>query len=189
MEVTMAGRPMRAVVLGGAAVAVLGWTCPRPRQVAHRVADPLRSIERDGLDVVAGQVAGLLGWLALAWLTAGMMLVAGAHVPGAAGALADRLVRGVLPVGVRRALTVALGIGLAASSGVASASIAPLDGPGSPSGGPDRLVWVPPDLMSPWPPEDTTALWTPPTRRTPPRPAPTGQPSDRTPDVSTAPPL
>ena len=168
----MAGRAMRLVVLGGAAVTVLGWTCPRPGQVADRVADPQQWIDQEGLDVVAGQLAGLLGWLALAWLTAGMVLLAGAQLPGVAGALAERLTRSVLPLGVRRLLTVTLGIGIAAATGVASASTAPAGG-----GSPGLLESAPPQLMSPWPPEDTTALWTPPTRRTPLRSPPAGPPS------------
>ena len=159
----MAGWKSRTVLVGAAAAVVLGWTCPRPGAVAERVTDPQRWIRQDGLDAVAGQLAGLVGWSALAWLTVGATLVSAGRLPGVAGRLADRVADRVLPATLRRVLTVALGLGMAAAGpGVASASGVPAAGT---SGSAAVLI---PAALTPWPPEETSALWTPPTHRTPP---------------------
>jgi hypothetical protein len=159
----MTGRRSRALVLGVSAAMALVWTCPAPSQVADRIADPGRWLREDGLDVVAGQLAGLAGWSALAWLTAGLMLTWAAELPGAAGRLADRAAARTLPAGARRALAVALGITLAGASSAQAAAY-----PGERA----AATSVPTAPLSPWPPEATTELWTPPTHRPPLRPPP-----------------
>lgn len=121
--VSREARALHGLVLLAAAGAVLRWTTPDPGRLRAGLTDPRRWLERDGLDAVVGELAGAAGWLVLAWMTAGLALLAAARLPGSYGRLAGSAAGRALPAGVHRAAAVALSVTLAgAATGTAQAS-------------------------------------------------------------------
>jgi nucleoid-associated protein YgaU len=115
------------VVVGVAAVLALRRTAPDPGLIGNLV-DLQRWVERDGVDAVAAQLAGAVGWLALVWLSVGTLVVGVARLPGAVGRLADALARAVVPAAVRRLAAVLLGMALAATTAEAAAAAESFEG-------------------------------------------------------------
>ena len=120
----------RFVGVGGIA-AVLVAAVPDLPTLAAGLADPQRWVDHDGLDVVLAQLVGAAAWLTALWLAAGLVLVAGSRLPGAAGRTSAVLARGAMPAGLRRTAAVLLGAGLATSA--ASLPSAAAEGRGTPS--------------------------------------------------------
>jgi len=110
---------------------LLAWTGPESADLRAAAADPQLWLARGGPDAAAIMVMGLLCWTMLVWVGSGLLLTAGAAVPGAAGQVADALATRLVPAVVRRAITVALGVsvGTAAAAGTAAADVTPPAGP------------------------------------------------------------
>src|SRR3954447_16729337 len=73
---------------------------------AQRTADTL------GPDAVVVALAGLLAWTGWAWGAMGLLLPAGAALPGVLGDVSTEVLQVVLPAGARRSAAVLLGIGV-----------------------------------------------------------------------------
>jgi hypothetical protein len=110
---------------------LLVWTGPEPADVHAAIAAPQLWLERGGPDAAAVMLVGLLCWAMLGWVAFGLLLIAGAAAPGAAGRAADALAGSLVPAAVRRAVAVALGVsvGTAAATGTAAADVTPPPGP------------------------------------------------------------
>lgn len=116
----MCGTAQRSAAtgLGGALAASLALlvAAPSPVQLAARVVHPTRS----GLavDPTAPLVAvlALLAWLTAVYLLLVAMVAVGSQVPGVVGAACRALLRRVAPATLRRAVELALGIGLTVGS-------------------------------------------------------------------------
>jgi len=106
---------------------LLAWTGPESADLRAAAADPQLWLERGGPDAAAVMVMGLLCWAMLVWVGSGLLLVAGAAVPGAAGQVAEALATRLVPAVVRRAIPVALGVsvGTATAAGTAAADVTP----------------------------------------------------------------
>lgn len=92
--------------------------------------DALRQLHDAGPDPTAPVVAAstLAAWGLAAWLTATVLLVLAASLPGLAGTTCAALSRRIAPGAVRRAVEVALGLTVAVGAlGTAPASAAPDD--------------------------------------------------------------
>jgi hypothetical protein len=96
-----------------AAVLVLGG----PRLDAGREAlrHPLAWASMAGPDQAGLMAAGLLGWLVLLWLAAGLILTTMAAAPGAVGRAAEAVACRLVPASVRRITAGVLGLSLTAS--------------------------------------------------------------------------
>jgi hypothetical protein len=95
---------------------------PSRQTLAAVLQDPQGVVDRQGADALAVSVAGVAGWVLLAWLTLAMGLLAVGALPGATGRLAERLSRLVAPAALRRVLAVGLGVGLATGLGAGVAT-------------------------------------------------------------------
>lgn len=90
----------------------------------------LRQLHDAGPDPTAPVVAAstLAAWGLAAWLTATVLLILAASLPGLAGTACAALSRRIAPTAVRRAVEVTLGLTVAVSAlGIAPASAAPDD--------------------------------------------------------------
>jgi nucleoid-associated protein YgaU len=92
--------------------AALGALAPHPVATAAALTAPQRLADTAGPDAVVLAVAGLLAWLVWAWAALGLLLTAASALPGALGALARLLLRIAVPAGLRRAASLALGVGI-----------------------------------------------------------------------------
>lgn len=122
----MMARLMAAVTGAAGAALVLRWAAPGPAEVLVAVRSPAEFVGWHGADQAVLIVAAAIGWLVLAWLVLGLVVVAAGELPGAVGTLARALGTFVVPAAVRQTLTLALGVGIvAAGAGVATAAPAP----------------------------------------------------------------
>lgn len=109
---------------------------PDPRGLADAVDDPQRWVRAVGPDSAVLAVSAAMCWLVLGWLCVGLLLVAGAELPGLAGRIAAALGSVALPATLRRSAALALGVGIV-TAGAGSASAATLAPPSA------ALSWAP----------------------------------------------
>lgn len=105
-----------------AAAALLLVCAPGPAESVQTLRSP-----QVAADVTAPLVAAvaLLAWALAAWLLVTALLTAGSRLPGWAGTAAGALLRRVAPAAVRRAVALALGVGVSVGGlGVSAASAA-----------------------------------------------------------------
>lgn len=105
----MSTAPRRPVLLGATVAGLLLLVAaPSPWAAVDALREPPAG------DPTASLVAliSLLAWLLTAWLLVTVALTAGGHLPGALGRACRTAVRRVAPVGVRRAVEVALGLSI-----------------------------------------------------------------------------
>lgn len=127
----MVGRLITLLMCAVGGAAVLRWAAPGPTELWAAVQSPQQWVGRHGADSAVLVVAAVVGWLVLAWLAAGVAILAATELPGLAGRLAGHVAVVVLPVALQQGLALSLGIGLVtAGSGLAAA--API--PGAPPG-------------------------------------------------------
>lgn len=152
---------MRHLVIVGAAgsAAALLLTAPSPRSALHSLtvagppADPTAQL------VVA---ITLLAWTLAGWLVLTVVLTSGAELGGRTGTACTALLRRTAPATLRRAVALALGVGVVlGGAGTASAAgpespapssaatSAALDWPRAPNSAPDKAVVPAPGLD--WP--------------------------------------
>lgn len=117
----------RRVVVAGAVLgllgAVLAGLSPAPAELVAVLSDPQAAADTAGADAVVAAACAALAWLVWSWGVLGLALTATSAIPGALGALADPVLRVLLPAGARRAAAVALGLGLGMGApGLAGAS-------------------------------------------------------------------
>lgn len=159
----MVGRLFTVLMCAVGGAAVLHWAAPGPAELLAAVRSPQHWAGLHGADNAVLVVAAVVGWLVLAWLVAGVAIMAATELPGLAGRLADHVAIVVLPVAVRQGLALSLGIGLVtAGSGVAAAE--PI--PGAPPG-------PTPGVSVDWPQQPPLV----------PDPPPTGPPDSGPPEV------
>ncbi len=124
-------------VLLSAALVLSG---PRLDGAGEVLRHPLAWAVAVGPDQAALTVAGLLCWLVLGWLAAGLALMTAAGVPGLTGRVAEAVACRLLPGSVRRIAAGVLGLSLTASVAAcghssAGGSVGPeLPGAGPPAG-------------------------------------------------------
>lgn len=108
---------VRRLVLTAAAMAAIAAglrvLAPSPAAVLDALAAPQELADTVGPGALVLAIVGGLAWLAWAWGALGLLLTAGAALPGAAGWIARLLQRAVLPAGARHAAAVALGLTVA----------------------------------------------------------------------------
>lgn len=118
----MVGKLITALMCGVGATAVLRWAAPGPAELLSAVQSPEQWVGLHGADSAVLVVAAMVGWLVLAWLVAGIVILAATELPGLAGRVAGHVAAVVLPAALRQGLALSLGIGLVtAGSGVAAA--------------------------------------------------------------------
>jgi hypothetical protein len=109
----MSTRRLIGTAIGMAAIAgVLTVLTPSLPDAWTAFRHPQALADSAGPDVLVLHMAGLLAWLAWAWGALGLLLTAGAALPGLSGRVASGALRRLLPAGARRAAAVALGVGL-----------------------------------------------------------------------------
>lgn len=114
----------RSAVLGGlTAAVVLLLTAPGPTASLAVLADPAAAGSASA-PLVA--LLALLAWCLSAYLLVVTALTAGAHLPGAAGHALAAVARRTAPVGLRRALELAVGTSLVVGTLGGPAGAAPL---------------------------------------------------------------
>jgi len=91
-------------------------------QISAAANDPQGYVTASGADEFVLVLATALGWLLLAWIALGAVLVLGSAAPGLIGSLFRRLARWLLPATLRRFVTLALGISMLSGTSVASAA-------------------------------------------------------------------
>jgi len=106
-------------------VLLLRWAAPDPVALAGALGDPVGRVRQDGLDAVVAEATGALGWLVLLWAGAAALFVGAARLPGAAGRAAEVVAGRALPAGMRRLVTVALGLTLTATTSEAAFAATP----------------------------------------------------------------
>jgi hypothetical protein len=110
-----------------AAMAAVGATlpllAPDPVGAARSLTAVQHLADTVGADAVVLRVAGLLAWAVWAWGALGLGLTACSALPGVTGALARVLLHGVLPAGVRRAVSLALGVGIGLNGTVVAGTV------------------------------------------------------------------
>lgn len=115
-------RRLAAGVVAGLCVVVLLLAAPRPSDALGLVAAP-SSLADPFAPVVA--VLALLAWGLALWLALAVLVTLGACLPGRLGRAHRGLARRLLPVAVRRAVELALGVSLAITGlGASSAAAA-----------------------------------------------------------------
>ncbi|WP_040338404.1 LysM peptidoglycan-binding domain-containing protein [Candidatus Blastococcus massiliensis] len=82
-----------------------------------------RMTDAAGAETLVLAAVGLLAWTVWAWGALGLLLTAASALPGALGAAADVLTRGVLPAGARRGAALALGLGLGVAAPMAGTTL------------------------------------------------------------------
>ncbi len=113
---------LRALTVALVAIAVLALLTMAAPTVLRDAA--VASAPGGSLDALCGAVAMVVAWVLSAWLTMGVLVAAGAALPGVLGDRLSRVATRLAPVPVRRA--VALAIGMAVVAPVATAqAIAP----------------------------------------------------------------
>lgn len=113
------------VIALGSCVMALVRLAPHPSTLAQDFQAPHAWIARAGADSAAATVATAALWVVLAWLTAGLVAILLAALPGAVGRLATGTARRLLPAVLFRALTAATGIGVLVVPLSAGATAAP----------------------------------------------------------------
>jgi nucleoid-associated protein YgaU len=108
----MPSSPWRFVGLVLADVAVLIRMRPDMPGLLHRLAAPHAWVTDVGADAAATTLCGALLWCVAAWLAVGLLAVAAAQLPGAAGRLAWAASRALLPRAVYRLAAGATGLGV-----------------------------------------------------------------------------
>lgn len=91
-------------------------------QIAAAAADPQGYVNAAGADEFVLAMATAIGWLVLAWVCLGAVLVLGSLVPGWIGWLFTLLARLLLPATLRRFVSLALGLAMLSGTSVASAA-------------------------------------------------------------------
>jgi nucleoid-associated protein YgaU len=129
----MSGRRLALTTLAMAVSAfTLAALSPGLSALGAAVGRPQQLADAAGPDAVVLAWAGLLAWAVWGWGALGLALTAASALPGALGAVAALLLRGVLPAGARRAAALALGVGLGVGVGApVLASAAPPGAVGS----------------------------------------------------------
>ncbi|MGY1887235.1 LysM peptidoglycan-binding domain-containing protein [Blastococcus sp. SYSU DS0753] len=158
----MSARRLLGTGLGMAAIAVLlGLLTPAVPASLAALGAAQRTADTTGADVLVLHLVGLLAWAVWGWGALGLALTACSALPGAAGALADGALRGLLPRSARRAASLALGVGLGiappllvtAAPGLPAAAAAEevpaRPGPGAGSAVPDWPAPAPPAAPTP----------------------------------------
>ena len=146
---------LRALTVALVAIAVLALLTMAAPTVLRDAA--VASTPGGSLDDLCGAVAMVVAWVLSAWLTMGVLVAAGAALPGVLGDRLSRVATRLAPVPVRRA--VALAIGMAVVAPVATAqAIAPGPDPRYPVL--DRVVVqpVPAAPVAPWFPRSRPRL-------------------------------
>ena len=108
----MASHPGRPVALGTAGAGQLLLLAAPTPPAAVRTLREAGTAGDETAPLVA--LVALLAWVLAAWLTATVLLTAGAHLPGVAGRMVDPVARRLVPAAVRRTVEVALGLTVAA---------------------------------------------------------------------------
>jgi nucleoid-associated protein YgaU len=108
----MPSSPWRFVGLVLADVAVLIRMRPDMPGLLHRLAAPHAWVTDVGADAAATTLCGALLWCVAAWLAVGLLALAAAQLPGAAGRLAWAASRALLPRAVYRLAAGATGLGV-----------------------------------------------------------------------------
>jgi hypothetical protein len=120
-------------VLVAGAVLTLGGAAPRTQfeAVFQLIRSPRTAVDHQGIDHAVAACAGSAAWLFLGWLGCGVALVVASALPGTLGRAAGRVSAWVVPGVMRRLLSAALGIGLAAAGtgGLATPAHAAPTGP------------------------------------------------------------
>lgn len=87
------------------------------------------AIARDGADAVLATAARAVLWLVLAWLLTALIVLAASALPGRLGGWAKGLSRAIAPAATRRALALAVGVGIAAGPALVGAVTAQAGAP------------------------------------------------------------
>ena len=104
------------VLTAGAVLALGGGAAPSQfGTLVQLVRAPRAAVEVQGIDHVVAACAGSAAWLFLGWLACGTALVAAGALPGTLGRVAGRVSARVVPGAMRRLLSAALGVSLAAA--------------------------------------------------------------------------
>jgi hypothetical protein len=141
MRTCCSTRAVGLFVLLGAALVLSG---PRLDGAGEVLRHPLAWAVAVGPDQAALTVAGLLCWLVLGWLAAGLALMTVAGVPGLTGHVAEAMACRLLPGSVRRIAAGVLGLSLTASvAACGSSSAGGSIGPELPSAGPPAGLTLP----------------------------------------------
>lgn len=113
-------------VLAVGAVALVR-TGPSPRETATALTHLQDTVNRLGTDGAVSLLGGALIWLVLVWLLLAVGLVLAAELPTPLGALAGTIADIAVPITLRRALAVTLGLGAVTGTlgGVAAAAQVP----------------------------------------------------------------
>lgn len=106
----------------------LGALTPDFAELTAALASAQRTADTLGPDALVAAAAGLLAWAVWAWGAVGLLLTAGAALPGLLGAVSRVLLHVVVPAGARRSAALVLGVGV----GVAAPLLPALPGAGSP---------------------------------------------------------
>jgi nucleoid-associated protein YgaU len=120
------------------------------------LADPQRTVDREGADVLLLAVTGLAAWGVWGWGALGLALTAVSVAPGVVGAAARSLLTLLLPAGGRRGAALALGIGLGVTAPVLLGAVPHSAGPALATAGASGFVpdWPAADADVPdWPAE------------------------------------
>lgn len=91
-------------------------------QISAAAADPQGYVNAAGADEFVLVLATAIGWLVLAWVCLGAVLVLGSLLPGWIGWLFTLLARLLLPATLRRFVSLALGLAMLSGTSVASAA-------------------------------------------------------------------
>jgi hypothetical protein len=106
-----------------AVAVVLSLLTPPIGAMAAAVLDAQRTADSAGPEALVLAGAGLLAWGVWAWGALGLLLTAGAALPGVLGAVAGVLTGVVLPAGARRSAALALGLGLSVAGPLAGTTL------------------------------------------------------------------
>lgn len=118
-------RSTRLIGLIGLDGAVLAAAVPEPGRLLEHLGQPSAWVSRVGADRAAAELAAAALWCVAAWTALGLIACIGAALPGAAGRIADRLARTLLPATLYRVVAGAAGLGvLLAPAAAGAASVA-----------------------------------------------------------------
>jgi hypothetical protein len=111
-RLTLTGAVMAAVAL------LLRSLTPGLEETIGALAQPQRTVDTQGPDVLLLAGAGVAAWVVWTWGALGLALTAVSVAPGVVGAAARSLLSALLPAGARRGAALALGIGLGVAAPV-----------------------------------------------------------------------
>jgi nucleoid-associated protein YgaU len=119
-------------LLIGAVAWLTAWIGPSQSSFATALSHPQRFVDDVGADAAAIAVVAGLIWIALAWLTVGLLLAVAGQLPGFVGHICQVAARRALPGALHRIVAAALGISIATSTGAIGTAFATTASAGAP---------------------------------------------------------